>query len=239
MNTARSKSMKTMMLRGLAAAMAGCGIGSAGAGTMIVAVEPVRPAALTVAGATVTLTRALLSVEAVEVVGGEGATRHTHEGEGHGEAPATGELRAVTPGAVVDLLGSEVELLNRTDATAGEYLKVFVSVAPAEEGAAAGKTLLLEGTAAGTGGTRSFVVQWAEEADDFVAADVDVHIDRDGSTEVLVKLDVAKVFEGVDLFAAAADGGTVTVNATTNATVLQQFRTNLAGAFSVTSAHAH
>ena len=232
----------------LFALLSGCSDeGILAVGELEVSVEVEAPAGtVTAAGAQVAVTGGWLNIEAIEVLGALGGEEleegHSHaEGSEPGEEESEGEiLSVVTPGGVIDLLQTkDNELHVAENARAGEYTNVFISVAPATTGTAAGSTLKLMGTATTAGESRQFFIDWRDEVDDFKALEVDVDLPNGGEAHARATVETAHIFEGVDFFAPGVvteftDGVTrIVVNGTTNTELLTVLREGLAAGMGV------
>lgn len=222
---------------GLMAAMwmVACGPGKAATGTMTVTLEVQAASPLVVDGWTISLTKAFLHLESVEILGGEHVTEHSHDEKKEEKQTASGGLKVTGEHKLLDLLQKNMELVKNTAATAGDYSLFAMSFANAEEGDTKGYLLWLEGTAEKGTDKKSFAIQWAVDKalTDFIEFKSDIKLATGGTTNLTVRFDAATLFAGIDWVAASANAGKVVIDKTTNSALLSKVQENLKKSFTL------
>lgn len=217
-------------------ALVHCGPGKAATGSMTLNLTVNRPDPFKVGDATLTLSKAWLHIEAVEVLGGENVTQHSHDEKDHDKGTSqSGALKVTAPHQLLDLLQPTTSLAQVDSATAGEYTLIAISLSNAEEGDPKGYALWLEGTVEKGTDKRTFAVKWSTDKtlNDFAEFKGDIDLASGGSVTLTLAADLGELFSGVDLFAAQANGDSVTVDKDNNATLLSTFAGNLKKVFSL------
>lgn len=237
------------VLSALPLALGGCGdSGTAAIGEVTVtAVVTALPDPYIVGEQTITLSRAHLFLESIEVLGGEAIAEHSHDEEHshddeHSHDEHGGSEIVLTDIALDLLAGEEVVLDTLPNAPAGEYTLVAISLAPAEGGPSDGITLHIAGEVSKGTETRSFEIRWvAEEFDFWMNTNADIELRPGEAVELLIQFEVEKLLAGVDFFAASADtNGHVDIDAATNSDLLPTLRSNLSSAITWShSSHDH